>query len=699
MMAVQLVSRRFLEVFGPWVSTHSRFSSISKNCLLLRFLGLRTFSSSPALCKLHNRDLGKELPANSSEAILKQEPDDDDDGDEGSFGTLSQKFSNRRFFRKATPEFYNLQLQMEGKEEDEPQPKPRHGPKNTPYWYFLQCKALIKNNKLKEALDLFETQMLKEERVFPEESNYTVLIGGCGRVGYLKKAFKLYDDMKKRDLQPSDATYTALFNACAESPWKDTGLQAALKLRQQLLSKNVEMSLITYHALLKACALCSDLQMCFEILKEIVQKGHQITTDTFNFLLMGCIKDKENGFRYALQVWQQMRKLSLKPDSYSYNLMLSAARECGLGDPGVASDLLLRPSGEGSAIPRLGDGGRKKRKGQRGKAAEPGLCTQLDIEILEKSIFPGENRKAEEQNTAAEARRASNPTDATKSKELMLYEKSCTTEADAEDALHLPNLLDLQTTNKNVVSLGTVSTASDRLALMGNMEGFLQKMKSDGAEPNIKTYTLLSEVVQPGSPSEASLLAAMEEDNVKADITFFNTLIRKKSKTADLEGAKSLMPMLRKKGLSPNLQTFCNLAIACRKQKDGLQLLSDMKQSAQNPNVHIYSTLINAAVKRLDYAYLIEILKDMRNTQVPPNEVVIRQLEFAAQYPPHFDRYKTKDPYLERIDGFRAYYFRWLKWMEAEETPHPWAKYRTPKQPEMKDDSDDGQKHRSEMGQ
>ncbi|MGH0138029.1 UNVERIFIED_CONTAM: hypothetical protein FKN15_027010 [Acipenser sinensis] len=417
------------------------------------------------------------------------------------FGTHAKSYSSRKVFRKTSPELQSLQFRDPEDAEDKPEVKPRAVQKNTAYWYFLQCKKLIKGDKLAEALDMFQSQMLKVERLQPEEFNYTVLIGGCGRVGYIKKAFKLYNNMKKRGLVPTDATYTALFNACAECPWKDSGLEHALRLQQELKAKNIQLNLITYHALLKTHALCSDLRACFHVLKEMVEKGHVITQETFNFLLIGCIKDKEHGFRFALQIWRQMLKLGREPDAHSYNLLLRAARDCGIGDSSLASRLLLQS---------------------------------------EEEVTP-----------------------------------------------------------------------------------------------------------------------------------------------------KALLPILVDRGLAPNLPTFCNLAIACRRKKDGLQLLSDMKMSGVTPNAHVYSALINSAMKRLDYVYLTEILRDMQSCQVPPNEVIIRQLEFAAQYPAKFDRYKSKNTYLEKIDGFRGYYHSWLNSMAAEESPHPWDKYRIPLKPEEEEDGEE----------
>lgn len=635
------------------------------------------FSSSLSQLPLSQRSQ-KHIRSLSSDPSQPSPTATQEEEEEESFGTLSDRYSSRRMFRKSTAQLYNLRLREQDEEDEERELEPQswQGRRNTPYWYFFQCKRLIKEGKLAEALDLFERQMLKEERLQPLECNYTVLIGGCGRAGYLKKAFRLYNDMKKRDLEPSDATYTALFNVCAESPWKDSALQSALKLRQQLQARNFQLNLKTYHALLKVTAKCADLRMCLDVFKEIVHKGHAVTEDTFSYLLMGCIQDKKTGFRYALQVWRQMLSLGLQPSRYGYNLLLGAARDCGLGDPEVASELLLRPREEMVLLQPRAGGRKARRKTQAGMVDS--MSARLHVETLERQLFLEPSQALERPPEPQEARVPSKAQPEMETKVDPDHTVALASVASEPPPRELAiNLLTLGPVPPAVVSFGTVTTAADRLALMGGLEGFLGKMAEHGLRPDIKTLTLLAEVVDPGSPAESSLLTVLDTYQVEVDVTFFNTMMRKKSKLGDLEGAKALLPVLAKRGIVPNLQTFCNLAIGCRRQQDGLQLLADMKKSQMTPNTHIYSTLINAALKKLDYTYLINILKDMRQNRVPVNEVVIRQLEFAAQYPPTFDRYKGKNTYLEKIDGFRAYYKRWLKMMPAEETPHPWQQFRT----------------------
>lgn len=276
-----------------------------------------------------------------------------------------------------------------------------------------------------------------------------------------------------------------------------------------------------------------------------------------------------------------MLSLGLQPSRDSYNLLLAAARDCGLGDPQVASELLLKPSEEATVLqPPVGR--QRPRRTAQAKAGNR-MSAVLHVEALERQLF-------------LEPSQALGPPEPQEARVPGKAQPEVETKAEPSHTVALPpvalkpppvelevNLLTPGAVPPTVVSFGTVSTPADRLALIGGLEGFLSKMAEHRQQPDIRTLTLLAEVVESGSPAESLLLALLDKHQVEADLTFFNTLVRKKSKLGDLEGAKALLPVLAKRGLVPNLQTFCNLAIGCHKPKDGLQLLTDMKVSGPGP--------------------------------------------------------------------------------------------------------------------
>ncbi|XP_049427617.1 pentatricopeptide repeat-containing protein 1, mitochondrial [Epinephelus fuscoguttatus] len=584
-------------------------------------------------------------------------PAESDPPDRENFGSLSTDMSSRRSFKKMSPYIQDLQYREEddngGKEPVRPRRRP--GTRNTPYWYFLQCKRLIKENKLQEALDVFSRDMLQGERLQPEEFNYTVLIGGCGRAGQLKRAFRLYNDMKKRGLDPTDATYTALFNACAESPFKQAGLQQALKLEQELRRKNHPLSTITYHALLKTHAITNHLQACIHTLREMLQNGHAVTRETFHYLLMGCLKDKEAGFRLALQVWRQMLRSGITPDSNDYNLLLRTARDCGIGDVALTTSVLLQPD----------------RKYERDRAShvksESGCKDVVDIDLLERQLFiqPDPGSASQQGSRHGEEEPYSRP----ESSHLVPVRQTetITLPVDLASESASPNLLDIfEGKSSGVVSLGTVDGPTDRLALIGGAEGFLEKMAANKLSPDLKTMTLLADTMEPSHQSLQMLLKVAKQHKVKLDVAFFNSVIRKAAKAGDLEEAKSVLSVMRQRNVNVDAQTFGSLAFGCEQQQDGLQLLTDMEEAGFKPNIQVFSALIGRATRRLDYVYLKTLLKSMRSMGVWPNEVIIRQLEFASQYPPNYNKYKSRNKYLDQIDGFRGYYQQWLRDMPAQ---------------------------------
>lgn len=365
--------------------------------------------------------------------------------------------------------------------------------------YADEIKSLIKMKKIKEAIDYVEVKMIKEDGVKPENYIFNLILGACGRVGYTKKAFSVYNQMKKRGLKVTGGTYTALFNACSNSPWPADGLLRAEYLRNIMIEKQYEPNDSNYNAMIKAFGRCGDLKTAFSICDEMVHKGFPLKDDTVNFLLQACLSNKEAGYRHALLVWRKLVDKNIPPSIFSYNLMLRCIRDCGLGDIKITQNVI-----DNIIHNKI------TQKNQEQKYIESTIC---EDECEESKNFTMESKviKPFKEN------------------------KPQTIENMIENR---PNLMATNPHLGNILSLSEIKNTEDKLLLVGGSSGFLQNMADNKVTPNIKTFTQLLDCIPSTLAAEKELLRAMKKLNVKPDLDFYNMLIKKRSMRFDYDTAR-----------------------------------------------------------------------------------------------------------------------------------------------------------------
>lgn len=221
-----------------------------------------------------------------------------------------------------------------------------------------------------------------------------------------------------------------------------------------------------------------------------------------------------------LQIWRQMLNSGILPDSLNYNLLLRIARDCGIGDPALATSLLLRPV----------------QKSESGNMSASERKNVIDIDLLERQLFI----QADALSEPKQGNRGSE--DESHSKEGVMQLTPVTQTApvpvNVADGASL-NLLDIfEDKVGDVISLGSVDKVSDRLALIGGAKGFLDKMEAGGLCPDLRTLTLLADMMEPGYTSLQMLLKVAKKHEIKLDVAFFNSAIHTAVRSGDPEGAK-----------------------------------------------------------------------------------------------------------------------------------------------------------------
>ncbi|TRY68306.1 hypothetical protein TCAL_07477 [Tigriopus californicus] len=534
---------------------------------------------------------------------------------------------------------------MEAKIADTYRPRPSD--------YLYQIHQFLSKNDLKSALNVLERDM-RQEYVKPAVGHFRLLIHACGKVGHVRKAYELYKEYVSRSLDWNHGILADMFNACANASEKPYALAKAKQLRLNLAKRNVQMSKVTYHNMLKAFGRCGDLELAFSILDEMKTKNVLIDSETLNHLLHGCVSDKEAGFRHAIAAWKLVEKKKVRPDSFSYKLLLRATQECGAGDQSFYYDILLACMTVEEA------------REHRQKVLNSGQA--------QSQYQPGPNNGEMIENG------------------LQTVDRS---QLVANQANHLPNVLHQKPNLNGVIGLGSLLTPQNRFLILGGLDGFFAHLKSQKIKPDIITFTLVLNLIPDNVQAEADLLQKIGHFDVKPDIDFFNQLIKRRAMRKDYAHGKDTLQLVNKFGLSIDIMTYGNLALCCDSRVSALDLLRDMEENSYKPTIEILHVFLKGAAMRKSPRDVLLFMQIMDRNAIKPNPRVLKTLEKFNQIFKNLvkqwergekDLYQLPKPmHYEVKNGFEYwtkfahFYKSWLRKTEMDPLEHPLKQYLTDK--------------------
>lgn len=182
--------------------------------------------------------------------------------------------------------------------------------------------------------DMATVWKLHDKLSHRDEWTYNQMIAVAAKGGYVKKAFSLYQKMKKVPLQPSLSTYHWLLHACVNGKEADGNyLGRAFYVIEQMESVKIPMNLHSYNLLLQICANANDIEVAAEVLRKMAASGIAADISSLSSLL-NCTRGDQLG--PIQQVWNELRS-KFTPDSRAWNTYLNVLVDSKFFDQAISA--------------------------------------------------------------------------------------------------------------------------------------------------------------------------------------------------------------------------------------------------------------------------------------------------------------------------------------------------------------------------
>ena len=180
----------------------------------------------------------------------------------------------------------------------------------------VECNKIDKMNEIYEQIKVSAIE--DENHPQPDLITYSTVIKGYCRVKDMTQVFKIYDYLKSReDFKLDEVVYNSLLDGCA----KTGSIEKASLIYNDMKSKNINRSNVTYSILIKLYSNSRQEEKALSLLEEMFQNKIKPGLIVYTCLIQTCLKSRK--FDKAIDLFEQMKGQNLNPDHVLYNIIVN----------------------------------------------------------------------------------------------------------------------------------------------------------------------------------------------------------------------------------------------------------------------------------------------------------------------------------------------------------------------------------------
>ncbi|KAJ7963386.1 Pentatricopeptide repeat-containing protein [Quillaja saponaria] len=502
--------------------------------------------------------------------------------------------------------------------------------------YNSMIHVLCKVGKVKDALIIWEE--LKGSGHEPDAFTYRILIQGCSKTYRIDDASKIFIEMQYNGFRPD----TVVYNSLLDGLLKARKLTESCQLFEKMIEDGVRASCWTYNILIDGLFRNGRPEASYTLFCDLKKKGQFVDGITYSIVALQLCK--EGLLEEALRLIEEMEGRGFVVDLVTITSLLISLHKHGKWH---WTDRLMKHVRDGDSVPNVlkwkadmeaaMKNPRSKRKDyspmfpSRGDLSEiMSFVTSADSVMESSHVVDDAGIKDEEVSSSDNDQWSSSP---------HMDQLANQFSDHSTQLFSLSRGQRIQETGSNSFDIDMVNTFLSIFLANGklNLACKLFEIFSDmGVDSVSYTYnSMMSSFVKKGYFNEAwGILHEMSEKVCAADIATYNVIIQGLGKMGKADIASAVLDTLQKRGGYLDIVMYNTLLNALGKagRMDEVNMLFEqMKAMGINPDVVTFNTLIEVHSKAGQLKDAYKFLKMMLDSGCSPNHVTDTTLDFLGR--------------------------------------------------------------------